>query len=822
MSITGVKSYSTANIQGENSSNESATINTRLTVDELAITALEQTTTGQSYNTGTDTTIIDNNVIINGTLTTIPLLASQTYVNNQISALVASAPASLDTLNELATALGNDENFSTTIINSLADKASLSANQTISGINTMSNSSNTYYGNGANLTGVITTLPSNLMKTDISQNITGINNFTNTENTYYGSFNGTLIGTIDASTIAVADNNTSNTYYPTFCSTGAGQKSLLFDIATGPLSYVPSSGNLRALQYTIGTATGSNNSLLYQGSSALGIQNNATSGVTNFHTYDASNVLGTRLQISSGGVQANVPLSIFDGTTSDNLFLQATAGGGSWNASTINSSSLIFAKSSAIDLQSLSLTVWSNTNTGVQITPTYCRIGHGGGGTPTSYLQVSSGTTTIEGTTINISSTTTKLQITSSQVQSSVPLIVTDSTTNDELGFNAVTTIGYQNPITQAGSSIIYAKTGTIGNQSLTLTCWNSITSGVFISPIYTTIGYGGTSSIPASNITFTASASTISGTSVNINNNNFQFGTGTTCNVGYGAGAVSNLIIGNSSAAYTTNYTAGQNTVIGNDSCALVTTTFAGNVAVGYGTMNIATSATDCVAIGNLAGSGLTSGSSNTFVGSGAGFQSSTAGTGSSNTCIGNSAGNGIATSANGNTLVGSGCASAMTTSTNNTCLGSNSGDNITTGSSNITVGSFSTVPNPTGNGQIAIGTASDTMYIRGGLNLRNGSQITASISLSAPLPQFVTVNMASASQTITLPAPNNTTLLGAMIIFKRKGNTTAFTISAGAGTPFIPIASITASLTIAVPATVFQVMLVCDGTNWCSISQT
>lgn len=210
MSITGIKSYSTANIQGENSSNETATINARLTVDELEIGAIQQTITGQSYNSGTDTTTIDNNVTINGTLTTNPLLASQTYVNNKISALVASAPTTLDTLNELATALGNDVNFSTTVINSLATKASLSASQTISGINTMSNTSNTYFGNGANLTGVITTLPTNLMKTDVSQTITGLNSFTNNTSFTDG---GTNISSIDqlAQQFNISNTNYNNT-----------------------------------------------------------------------------------------------------------------------------------------------------------------------------------------------------------------------------------------------------------------------------------------------------------------------------------------------------------------------------------------------------------------------------------------------------------------------------------------------------------------------------------------------------------------------------------------------------------------------------------
>ena len=51
---------------------------------------------------------------------------TETYVNTQVAALVASSPATLDTLNELATALGNDPNFATTTANSIGTKLPLS------------------------------------------------------------------------------------------------------------------------------------------------------------------------------------------------------------------------------------------------------------------------------------------------------------------------------------------------------------------------------------------------------------------------------------------------------------------------------------------------------------------------------------------------------------------------------------------------------------------------------------------------------------------------------------------------------------------------
>lgn len=49
--------------------------------------------------------------------------ANASWVLARIAALVASAPGTLDTLNELAAALGNDPNFATTITNALAGKA---------------------------------------------------------------------------------------------------------------------------------------------------------------------------------------------------------------------------------------------------------------------------------------------------------------------------------------------------------------------------------------------------------------------------------------------------------------------------------------------------------------------------------------------------------------------------------------------------------------------------------------------------------------------------------------------------------------------------
>jgi hypothetical protein len=67
-----------------------------------------------AYNAGTQTVSID-----------LSAYDTSTEVDGKITALVDSAPGTLDTLNELAAALGDDANFATTVTNSLAGKQAI-------------------------------------------------------------------------------------------------------------------------------------------------------------------------------------------------------------------------------------------------------------------------------------------------------------------------------------------------------------------------------------------------------------------------------------------------------------------------------------------------------------------------------------------------------------------------------------------------------------------------------------------------------------------------------------------------------------------------
>ena len=82
-------------------------------------------------------------------------VATTAYVQTEITDLIAAAPGALDTLNELATALGNDAAFSTTVTNSLATKLPL-AGGTMSGAIAMGTNKITGVGDPTSAQDVVT------------------------------------------------------------------------------------------------------------------------------------------------------------------------------------------------------------------------------------------------------------------------------------------------------------------------------------------------------------------------------------------------------------------------------------------------------------------------------------------------------------------------------------------------------------------------------------------------------------------------------------------------------------------------------------------
>ena len=95
------------------------------TVDGVDVAALK---------TAKDSLSTTNGALVNGVTATTQAqsdnstkVSTTAYVRTAISNLVDSSPSTLDTLNELAAALGDDANFSTTVTNSIATKAPLAS-----------------------------------------------------------------------------------------------------------------------------------------------------------------------------------------------------------------------------------------------------------------------------------------------------------------------------------------------------------------------------------------------------------------------------------------------------------------------------------------------------------------------------------------------------------------------------------------------------------------------------------------------------------------------------------------------------------------------
>jgi hypothetical protein len=110
------KSYVTSAVAAVDVSSQLANYVTSSTASATyapkASPALTGTPTAPTATAGTNTTQI----------------ATTAFVSSAVSALVASAPAALDTLNELAAALGNDASFSTTISNTIGGKLAKASN----------------------------------------------------------------------------------------------------------------------------------------------------------------------------------------------------------------------------------------------------------------------------------------------------------------------------------------------------------------------------------------------------------------------------------------------------------------------------------------------------------------------------------------------------------------------------------------------------------------------------------------------------------------------------------------------------------------------
>lgn len=118
----------TGNVTGNVTGNLTGNVTGNVTASSGSSSFNDVTINGSlNMNSGSAGTVTGLSAPVNGTDA-----ATKTYVDTSIANLIDTAPGTLDTLNELAAALGDDPNFATTVTNSIATKVS-KAGDTMSG-----------------------------------------------------------------------------------------------------------------------------------------------------------------------------------------------------------------------------------------------------------------------------------------------------------------------------------------------------------------------------------------------------------------------------------------------------------------------------------------------------------------------------------------------------------------------------------------------------------------------------------------------------------------------------------------------------------------
>ena len=168
------------------------------------------------------------------TATALQGYATEQYVNNEIQDLINLAPGALDTLGEIAAAIGQDANFSTTITNQLASKLN-TADFTSTADTWLTTKTTTNLAEGTNLYYTDTRFDNRLAlktTTDIAEGV----------NLYYTD--GRVNAVFDTKTTDDLDEGVTNQYYTdskvrnAISLTTTNNSELSYDPLTGVFSYV--------------------------------------------------------------------------------------------------------------------------------------------------------------------------------------------------------------------------------------------------------------------------------------------------------------------------------------------------------------------------------------------------------------------------------------------------------------------------------------------------------------------------------------------------------------------------------------------------------
>ena len=292
----------TANIIEDGAITASAITNTSITADKLHTTL---DLTGKAVTVAT-ATAGDNDTTV----------ASTAFVSTAIANLADSAPATLDTLNELAAALGDDANFSTTVTNSIALKAPL-ASPTFTG--TLTASGLAYPTSDGTNGQVLTTDGSGTLSfSTVSVTGTTINNNADnriitgsgTANTLEGesglTYNGSTLAV--TGTLNIDSNGGVDNYYLRFKESGADRFTMYENSNNVYLNGGPGNTIFRPRQ------NGGTGNFAVTGSN-VGI--GTTSPATKLNVSDSSGTAYKALTVQSSNVNSDVGISLIGGGGSD-------------------------------------------------------------------------------------------------------------------------------------------------------------------------------------------------------------------------------------------------------------------------------------------------------------------------------------------------------------------------------------------------------------------------------------------------------------------------------------------------------------------------
>ena len=268
------------------------------------ITGLSTVATSGSYNDLTN----------KPTIPSIEGLATETYVNNKVAGLVGSAPEALNTLNELATALGNDANFATTVSNQIGSKVdkvegkSLVLNTEIAKIHEHGNKD------------LLDTIEADNVHAHSNKSV--IDTITSDMTTKWNKsipFENTYVSDCDTwLTNGYTKTSTSTAHHPSVC-TGADRWGVLFYISenatngTGTQMYFPIDGTYAGRIFTrkiVNRSAGAWN--------LVSTFNGSYNDLTDKPTIPSEYTLPTASADTLGGIKVGAGLSINDGVLSAN------------------------------------------------------------------------------------------------------------------------------------------------------------------------------------------------------------------------------------------------------------------------------------------------------------------------------------------------------------------------------------------------------------------------------------------------------------------------------------------------------------------------